>query len=77
MGALNREIKAHYADKGESIELHEFTIERQCNETFFFDLDTFVGDYDAVLTGACGAGVQFVADRYPKLPVFPMDACGT
>jgi ferredoxin len=72
VGALNSLVKGHYADKGESIELHELTIERQCNEAFFFELDTFARDYDALLTGACGAGVQFVADRYPDVPVLPM-----
>jgi ferredoxin len=48
-----------------------FTIERQCNADFFLELDEKVKGYDAILSMACGAGVQFVADRYPDRPVFP------
>jgi hypothetical protein len=30
-----------------------------------------VNDYDAILSMACGVGVQFLAERFPKIPVFP------
>ena len=69
---LTSELTAHYKNAGGSKEIHEHTIERQCNENFFFDLDRFVRKYDAVISMACGAGVQFVADRYPEIPIFPM-----
>ena len=69
---LTEELERHYADAGQSITIDSHTIERQCNANFFFDLDTFVHDYDAVISMACGAGVQFVADRYPDVPVLPM-----
>ena len=72
VGHLNGELRNHFANNGQARELHEFTIERQCNDTFFFELDQMVADYDAVLSMACGAGVQFVADRYPNRPVFPL-----
>lgn len=71
VGLLNKELDHHYRNSGGTIELHQFTIERQCNETFFFELDTMVRDYDVVLSMACGAGVQFVADRYPEIPILP------
>jgi ferredoxin len=70
---LGDEIRRHFADAGraDAVLLHEHTIERQCNATFFRDLDAMVKDYDAVLSMACGAGVQFLADRYPEVPVVP------
>jgi ferredoxin len=52
-------------------QLGEFTIERQCNGDFFAELDDVAKSYDAILSMACGAGVQFVAQRYPDKPVFP------
>jgi len=69
---LSGELEAHVRNTGADIQIHEHTIERQCNENFFFDLDRFVRKYDAVISMACGAGVQFVADRYPEIPIFPM-----
>ena len=51
--------------------LHGHTIERQCNGDFYPDLDERVPSYDALLSMACGAGVQFLADRYPTQPTFP------
>jgi ferredoxin len=69
---LSGELEAHVANAGSAVEIHEHTIERQCNEQFFAEVDGMVPEYDAVLSMACGAGVQFVAERYPKTPVFPM-----
>ncbi len=30
-----------------------------------------MGEYEAILSMACGAGIQFLAERYPEKPVFP------
>ncbi|MBI5528546.1 MAG: methylenetetrahydrofolate reductase C-terminal domain-containing protein [Deltaproteobacteria bacterium] len=68
---LCAELDARVRDHGGGLTLHELTIERQCNETFFADADALVKDYEAVLSTACGAGVQFVAERHPALPVLP------
>lgn len=48
-----------------------FTVERQCNEQFLESLDARVNRYDCLLSMACGAGVQLLAERYPGTPVFP------
>lgn len=68
---LTRDLVAHYGNHGGEIEIHELTIERQCNAGFFAIPDGMIADYDAVLSMACGAGVQFLADRYPAKPVLP------
>lgn len=46
-------------------------ITRQCDREFFDNLQKDPGDYDAVLSIACGAGVQYMGEQYPKTPVLP------
>ncbi|MDM8517997.1 methylenetetrahydrofolate reductase C-terminal domain-containing protein [Desulfobacterales bacterium HSG16] len=53
------------------IDVSGFTIERQCDREYLEALDDMVEKYDALLSLACGAGIQFLAERYPKIPVFP------
>jgi ferredoxin len=48
-----------------------FTVERQCDREYLEAFDSMVGDYDAILSMACGAGIQFLAERFPQLPVLP------
>ena len=59
--------------KGDHIafEADGFTVERQCEPQFLAELDEIVAPYDALLSMGCGAGVQFLAERYPNKPVFP------
>lgn len=68
---LSAELCDHLGQRGLTVEIHEHTIERQCNADFFGDLDALVPRYPAVLSMACGAGVQFLADRYPDTHIFP------
>ncbi|OQX24823.1 MAG: hypothetical protein BWK80_18850 [Desulfobacteraceae bacterium IS3] len=53
------------------LEVGKFTVERQCDREYLEALDSVVGNYDALLSMACGAGIQFLAERYPEKPVFP------
>jgi ferredoxin len=57
--------------KGKSIELSKITIERQCDPEYVEELTTKAKDYDVVLSLACGAGVQLVAERIGSMPVLP------
>ncbi len=68
---LNEELKNAFNLEHVSIEIEELTIERQCNGDFYPDLDERAKNADALLSMACGAGVQFLADRHPEKPVFP------
>jgi ferredoxin len=68
---LNAEIEALLGSDSSSVQIDAYTIERQCNADFFSDLDEMITNYEAVLSMACGAGVQFVAERYPEKPIFP------
>jgi ferredoxin len=71
VGLLNEELQNVLNRDGASFQVVGFTIERQCNADFYSELDEIVRSYEALLSMACGAGVQFLADRYPEKPVFP------
>jgi ferredoxin len=53
------------------ITVDECTIERQCEDAFIDALAPRVGDYDALCSFGCGAGVQALAERFPNTPVYP------
>jgi ferredoxin len=57
--------------KGEDRVIEEMTLDRQCVKDFVIQLDELIGKYDAVLSVACGAGVQAVGDMYPEIVVIP------
>jgi len=47
------------------------TVERQCDREFLQLLRDRVAQADAIVSLACGAGIQFLAEMYPDVPVFP------
>ena len=49
----------------------EYTIERQCEDAFIDTLADRVANYDAIVSLACGAGVQTLAQRFPEKAVYP------
>jgi len=54
-----------------SLEIEEKTIERQCDAEFFDAVREQVISCDAVLSMACGVGVQMAARLFPDKPVYP------
>ena len=69
--SLNNKLKISYSEDGKKIEINGYTIERQCEMEFIEELDGVIDQYDAIISMACGAGVQFLAERFPLKPVFP------
>jgi NAD-dependent dihydropyrimidine dehydrogenase PreA subunit len=57
--------------QGTPKEVHEMTIERQCENEFIQEVAEPAQDVDAIISLACGAGVQAIAERFPGKPVFP------
>ena len=55
----------------DNVVVDECTIERQCENAFIDALAPRVADYDAICSLGCGAGVQALAERFPKTPVYP------
>jgi ferredoxin len=68
---LNAELDMARRLEDNPIELGAKTVERQCDREYLAELDDVVKDYDAILSMACGVGVQFLAERFPNIPVFP------
>lgn len=57
--------------EGQPIDIEEATVERQCENEFIQEAAPAVGRNDAVLSLACGAGIQAIARCFKKTPVLP------
>lgn len=71
VGILNAEIEIARKMDDDPVDIGASTVERQCDREFLEALDGLVGQYDAILSMACGAGIQFLAEKYPDIPVLP------
>jgi ferredoxin len=71
VASLNSELKMARSMENKPIELGAITVERQCDREFLAELDDMVDDYDALISMACGVGIQFLAERFPEKPVLP------
>lgn len=59
------------------VEIGSITLERQCDREYLEKLDGMADQYDALISMACGVGIQFLAERFPSKPVLPaVDTCG-
>ncbi len=77
VAVLTAELDMGRKLKDNPIELGSITLERQCDREYLAQLDTMAGQFDALLSMACGVGIQFLAERFPDKPVFPaVDTCG-
>jgi ferredoxin len=57
--------------KGHDIEILTATLEKQCEWEFLEELAKTVEQVDAILSIACGIGVQALAERFDDIPVYP------
>jgi len=56
---------------GNPVEIRSATIERQCEWEFVEELASIVPEVDAIMSVACGIGIQALAERFPEVPVYP------
>jgi ferredoxin len=68
---LNADLNTFFKAENAQTRLDSYTIERQCNLTYYDGLSSIVSKYHAIISMACGAGVQLMAERFPSIPVFP------
>ena len=71
VGILASELKLSRKKDGKDIEIKEVVLERQCDQEYIEQLRSFVDEYEAIVSMACGAGVQFIAEKYRGKPVLP------
>ena len=70
VGLISSALRIAYKLDGQEHEVLEATIERQCENQFIEDALKDIQEAGAVLSLACGAGVQAIAERFPSKPVF-------
>ena len=71
VGLLASALQMNFMKAGQTIDIKELTLERQCDPEYVAELSTQVDQADAILSMACGCGVQEIARRYKDKPVFP------
>lgn len=71
VGILASSLRMAMRLDGNQIEVDEVTVQRQCEWEYIDPLAERLTNYDAVLSLACGVGVQTMAQRFPKLWVLP------
>lgn len=71
VGLLASQLKLARGLEGKHPEIGEITVERQCDQEFIRPLCDFVADYDAIISMACGAGVQYLGQLCYMRPIFP------
>lgn len=71
VGILASGLQMAMSKAGVDIEIKQHTLERQCDPEYVEELVSMIDKADAVLSMACGCGVQQLAIRYKEIPVFP------
>jgi len=71
VGLLASALRMSLLQGGKSIDIKEITLERQCDPEYMEELVAHIGGVDAIMSMACGCGVQEVARRFKDKPVFP------
>jgi ferredoxin len=71
VGLLASGLHMAMLKQGKNIEIREHTLERQCDPEYVEELVSMIDGAEAVMSMACGCGVQTIAGRYKDKPVFP------
>ena len=71
VAVLASALRMHFLKEGRDVHVDEITLERQCDHEYLEEVRGNMDHYDAVVSMACGVGVQFTAEDYPNMPVFP------
>lgn len=71
VAVLASALRLAFKKKGKKIQVKELTIERQCENEFIQESADLVAQSEAVLSLACGAGVQAMAKRFATVPILP------
>ena len=71
VGILASQLRLAQSKGRKKISVLEATVERQCEKEMVEDLRDKVQEVDAVLSLACGSGIQTMAEMFEEKPVFP------
>lgn len=68
---LSSVLKLKRLEENRPLEIEVVTPKRQCDSEFLEDLILELKEYEAILSLACGAGIQFLAEKFKNKPVLP------
>lgn len=71
VGVLASALRMYFLNQGSEVKIDEITLERQCDHEYLEEIRNVIDQYDAVVSLACGVGVQFMAEKYHSTPVYP------
>jgi hypothetical protein len=71
VGLLASGLQMAMLKNGSNIDIRQHTLERQCDPEYVEELVPMIDGADAVMSMACGCGVQQLAMRFKDKPVFP------
>lgn len=71
VATLASALRLAFKKDAHKITIDEITVERQCEDEFIKEAALKISKADAVLSLACGAGVQMVASRFSNIPILP------
>ncbi|MCG6973225.1 MAG: methylenetetrahydrofolate reductase C-terminal domain-containing protein [Desulfobacterales bacterium] len=71
VGILSSALQMAFKTEGKNLEVKEITLERQCDPEYVEELVTHIDQAEAVMSMACGCGVQEIARRFKDKPVYP------
>jgi ferredoxin len=71
VGILASALRMYFLNHGHEVKIDERTLERQCDHEYLEEIRDIVDQYDAIVSIACGVGVQFTAEKYHSTPVLP------
>ena len=64
-------LRMFFKQQGKDKTIDELSLTRQCDKPYIEELQERINDYDAVVSLACGAGVQFLAEMYGGKVILP------
>lgn len=71
VGVLASALRMNFLNEGRKATVDEQTLERQCDHEYLEEIRDVIDNYDAVVSLACGVGIQFTAEKYPNTVVYP------
>jgi len=71
VGLLASALRMARKKIGKPLEVLEATAPRQCEPEFALEFSEMIEKVEAVVSLACGVGVQTLVRHFPKMPIFP------
>jgi len=71
VGILGSQLRLGRGAEGSEISVLEATVERQCEREMVAEIKDKVAEAEAIISLACGSGVQTMAEMFEDKPVFP------